>query len=593
MTTRCSSTAAPQTPWYFYNFPRSIDREDAYLATDFRSITPADAKFSHFSFGKVINPDTQWIAFNPRDNKRLCESQGESVDVGHNCLFFEVVDLKRLRPIYWPLNFTANVHKANWVFSTSLTPIDPSWEKPIEQALRICENGDYSHKLELFSKTLNPWRDIAVPVKLEQEGKTISADVVFVSQPDPKAYIFQSNISADTRLRAVRDILEKRNPIATIAIIQRFDWSSWKTLHKLPHHASDDESHVPRPINRLILVFHGMGQKLSSTYQRFNFIYAVDRLQFGISKLAATPAVRRQIHEDANFLVLAVNWRQDIRFDSDVSLEDITVEAMWGMRRLLADAILDVPYYMSEHHKKTMLDAAAKEANRLYDLVLKHHPNFKDTGQVNILGHSLGSLIVAEILTLQPASSSDPGAMLRFNTQNCFMTGSPLGLFLLLNREQLISRASRSVEDVSTYGCLAAKNIYNIVNPSDMFCFLLSPMVRGSGKRFKPALLPRVAEDGNIIVQEPSKKHFGRFWKRASSFIRKNKNPADRSLPMGEENLQPTSSMYELNANGQIDWMIIAPSRGIQSQYLSVFTAHFNYWSSLDLARFLAIECGQ
>lgn len=45
---------------------------------------------------------------------------------------------------------------------------------------------------------------------------------------------------------------------------------------------------------------------------------------------------------------------------------------------------------------QTIIDTVGKELNRLYELFLKRNPNF--TGGVSLGGHSLGSLILFDLL---------------------------------------------------------------------------------------------------------------------------------------------------------------------------------------------------
>lgn len=45
---------------------------------------------------------------------------------------------------------------------------------------------------------------------------------------------------------------------------------------------------------------------------------------------------------------------------------------------------------------QTIIDAVGKELNRLYELFLKRNPSF--TGGVSLGGHSLGSLILFDLL---------------------------------------------------------------------------------------------------------------------------------------------------------------------------------------------------
>lgn len=53
------------------------------------------------------------------------------------------------------------------------------------------------------------------------------------------------------------------------------------------------------------------------------------------------------------------------------------------------------------------MNSVGSELNRLYALFLTRNPTFK--GKVSLTGHSLGSLILFDLLAHQPAIGSKPG----------------------------------------------------------------------------------------------------------------------------------------------------------------------------------------
>lgn len=153
-------------------------------------------------------------------------------------------------------------------------------------------------------------------------------------------------------------------------------------------------------------------------------------------------------------MVLPVNWRstlslEDASFESPThepdtnrfSLNDITPETIPAVRSLISDVMLDIPYYLS-HHKPKMIQAVAKEANRVYRLWCKNNPGFQQHGRVHLIAHSLGSAMALDILSHQPTKIPDfdfsrtsiHRDIFEFDTKNLFTCGSPIGFFLLLNK---------------------------------------------------------------------------------------------------------------------------------------------------------------
>ncbi|KAK9466765.1 DDHD domain-containing protein [Lipomyces arxii] len=282
-------------------------------------------------------------------------------------------------------------------------------------------------------------------------------------------------------------------------------------------------------IEHLVLVVHGIGQKLSERVETFDFTYAINtfRVLMANQHAAGSP-------KSPPPAVLPVNWRRTINFDYEdsepsdssrdhipahhaFSLTDITPNTIPTVRNIISDVLLDIPYYLSRHRPR-VLHAVVAEANRIYRLWMRNNPGWN--GKVSIVAHSLGSVIATDILYRQPSvppplfSQNEHNCdrdelLLEFSVRNLFLVGSPVGFFLLLNRTNLIPRITSTtryasivqnmpafefdsessepvrnftVEDIGlnhggVYGCLAVENIYNIVHTSDPIAYRLNPSV--------------------------------------------------------------------------------------------------------------------
>nr|XP_031547391.1 phospholipase DDHD2 isoform X2 [Vicugna pacos] len=103
---------------------------------------------------------------------------------------------------------------------------------------------------------------------------------------------------------------------------------------------------------------------------------------------------------------LPVNWHSPLHSTGvDVDLQRITLPSINRLRHFTNDTILDVFFYNSPTYCQTIVDTVASEMNRIYKLFLQRNPYFK--GGVSIAGHSLGSLILFDILTNQKDSLGD------------------------------------------------------------------------------------------------------------------------------------------------------------------------------------------
>ncbi|XP_051540448.1 phospholipase DDHD2-like isoform X1 [Myxocyprinus asiaticus] len=103
---------------------------------------------------------------------------------------------------------------------------------------------------------------------------------------------------------------------------------------------------------------------------------------------------------------LPVNWHRVLHGETtgvDKDIERITLPSISRLRQFSNDTVLDLFFYNSATYCQTIVDTVASEINRLNSLFLQRHPHF--TGHVSLVGHSLGSLILFDLLTNQETSS--------------------------------------------------------------------------------------------------------------------------------------------------------------------------------------------
>lgn len=306
------------------------------------------------------------------------------------------------------------------------------------------------------------------------------------------------------------------------------------------------------------------------------------------------------------------------------TLKDITAESIPAIRNLISDVMLDIPYYLS-HHKKKMIAAVIKEANRIYRLWIKNNPGFEKIGRVHVIAHSLGSVMALDILSKQPTSlptdlnlqgSGPRDDMFEFDTKNLFFCGSPAGFFLLLNRASLLPRKDRNKpgsggEDISTgvagevdtYGCLAVDNLYNVMHYNDPIAYRLNACVDVDyAASLQPASVPSAATTwiqaiGSIFrgrpvtPMNPTSGRIGEFPSRPSAL----QIPSTLEMETHDFTKEEIAEkrMYLLNDNGQIDYILHSGGGPLEIQYLNMLSAHSSYWILQDFVRFLVIEIGR
>lgn len=266
-----------------------------------------------------------------------------------------------------------------------------------------------------------------------------------------------------------------------IPVVRGFNRQKWDKLHPSKQTHFDMRHYIMRPQTRdanvergeqicyacaieesrpspsdLVLMIHGIGQKLSERVESFHFTHSINGFRRTVNMELNNEDIWPHIRPDhGGIMVLPVNWRSTVSLaDADVdslnpedstanhySLNDITPSTIPAVRTLVSDVMLDIPYYLS-HHKQKMVRAVIKEANRIYRLWCKNNPGFHQNGRVHLVAHSLGSVMALDILSHQPtrlpeidfSTTKVHDDIFEFDTKNTFFCGSPAALFLLLNK---------------------------------------------------------------------------------------------------------------------------------------------------------------
>ena len=166
-----------------------------------------------------------------------------------------------------------------------------------------------------------------------------------------------------------------------------------------------------REIDHLVLVTHGIGQRLGLRLDSINFVHDVNTMRKTMKAVyEASPDLHVLAGDSKNcrVQVLPVCWRHLLDFpkqslkqnreeydlgdldttieDEYPSLQDITVDGVPAVRNLITDLALDVLLYQSAYREHISRIVRA-EVNRVYRLFCER-TQFK--GTVSLCGHSLG-----------------------------------------------------------------------------------------------------------------------------------------------------------------------------------------------------------
>ena len=324
-----------------------------------------------------------------------------------------------------------------------------------------------------------------------------------------------------------------------------------------------------REVEYLILVTHGIGQRLGLRMESVNFVHDVNVLRKTLKAVYSSSADLQALNSEVARLpkncrvqVLPICWRHLLDFpkqrmkqnrkEQDLgevstfgedeeypSLDDITVEGVPAVRNLITDLALDILLYQSAY-REHIAGIVQRECNRVYHLFLERNPSFN--GQVSLIGHSLGSAILFDILCRQREDGSHVGRRRRqptpvskarhdgaklsldFNVDSFFCLGSPIGLFQMLKGRTIAGRhglhatsskvsseskaredpflasppidaengSSANGSDSLTIATSSPKcqELYNIFHPTDPISYRIEPLISPAMASLKPQSLP-------------------------------------------------------------------------------------------------------
>ena len=249
---------------------------------------------------------------------------------------------------------------------------------------------------------------------------------------------------------------------------------------EIEHDYQDQEGDEQnREIEHLVLVTHGIGQRLGLRMETVNFIHDVNTFRKTLKAVYSHSADLQALNAEVDAMpkncrvqVLPINWRHKLDFpkqslkhnrgEHDLgdagfgeeedypNLDDLTVEGVPAVRNLITDLALDILLYDSPAYKDHIARIVVEECNRTYSLFRQRQPEFK--GKVSFVGHSLGSAIMFDILCRQSDETRSRKGSLRqgkrdehkysldFEVEDFYAMGSPIGLFQMLKGRRIAAR---------------------------------------------------------------------------------------------------------------------------------------------------------
>ncbi|XP_072177332.1 triacylglycerol hydrolase DDHD2-like [Diadema setosum] len=154
-------------------------------------------------------------------------------------------------------------------------------------------------------------------------------------------------------------------------------------------------------IDHLVFVVHGIGPVCDLRFRTIT--ECVD--DFRSLSIGLMSSHFRQAQDEGRagrVEFLPVYWYAALHGDAtgvDRRLQRITLPSITRLRSFTNETLLDILFYTSPIYAQQIAEVVCSEINRLYSLFRSRNPDFH--GQVSLIGHSLGSLIVFDLLKHQ------------------------------------------------------------------------------------------------------------------------------------------------------------------------------------------------
>uniref|UniRef100_A0A674N1E8 DDHD domain containing 2 n=1 Tax=Takifugu rubripes TaxID=31033 RepID=A0A674N1E8_TAKRU len=348
----------------------------------------------HWFFCRTAVDDTSWLPFSREDSEKLenvCES-GEEVVVAVDGERYDVRVKERKRyAVYWEQAPT-EVRRCTWFYKgdkdTKFMPYPEGFSNSLEEAYMIAVTlGEWKRKLDFPT------------------GETVilhNPKLIMQYQPLGLQDEWMSSPSEQTRPRTVK-----------------------RGVDNISVEIPDGE---PEKVDHLVFMVHGIGPACDLRFR--SIIQCVnDFRSASLSLLASHYKRAQQEGKIGRVEFLPVNWHSALHGDAtgvDEDIQRITLPSISRLRHFTNDTLLDLFFYNSPTYCQTIVDTVASEIDSLHTLFKKRHPDFN--GAVSVVGHSLGSLILFDMLTNQKTDSDSDSEAEGLSCNTLEQTLSRLGL---------------------------------------------------------------------------------------------------------------------------------------------------------------------
>lgn len=310
----------------------------------------------HWFYRHQVESKSLWVPFSHLDSASLERASrgGEAVvrTDGGRC---DVHVKERLRvPVYWE-GPPSEVRRCTWFYKPETHSGFVPYEEDVAALLeehygRAVETGKWHERLELPGRQTVVMHSATVMVQLPSWGD-----------------VEDWGSAQEARPRAVKRGLDG---------------------------VACPEEGEPPQVDHVVFVVHGVGSACDLRLR------TVEECLEDMRQLALGLLSSHFKSAPGRLELLPVSWHWSLHTAGvDAALGRVSLDSIPKLRRWANDTLLDVLLYTSPVYCQTIVDAVGQRMNRLYRLFRDRNPSF--AGTVALAGHSLGSLILFDILLHQ------------------------------------------------------------------------------------------------------------------------------------------------------------------------------------------------
>ncbi|CAF1147359.1 unnamed protein product [Rotaria sp. Silwood1] len=558
----------------------------------------------YWFYSKKSQGRVTWIPFSLTDVRRLDEAYAQNqVTIATNGNRYDVNLVERIRtPVYWT-DEPNEIRRSKWFYlpehESRFIPFDEQMNETLENLYKeTCCKQSWHTKHEM-----NNGREILI----------FHSPVLMTIQCVEGEITHWSNFSYETRT------LKRGVPEMFFDEIRFGDKD---------------------PVQHLCFVVHGIGEACDTKFR--SIVECVEDFRETSRTILQSHYKSYVENGDIHRIeFLPVYWHGDLHMDAsgiDNHLLSLTLPSVVKLRTFINTTLSDILFYTSPIYCQKIISRCINEMNRLYNIFLQRNPSFK--GQVSVVGHSLGSVILYDILANQ-TSVNDEEIIKNNQTENrtnlCvsgtgqvsiqyeklefpvayfFALGSPIAMFLTV-------RGITSL--ASDYTFPTCKGLLNIFHPYDPVAYRLEPLIDPKWTA-SPVLLPHHKGrkrlhleliDGLSRATDLKQKMLGSFKNTMISitdFVTSYTGPmqatataittppsidtqgtTESTVPETELELKHADDDEEthidewdnrpigkLNQGRRIDYVLQHRPIEVINDYLFAFASHVSYWDSED-----------